>query len=622
MKKDSTFLDKFKGKTENIGKDGFQGLFSTNQTISTVKKQENSFIKKNSRETKNAINVNNSKVKDPIKINTQVGNKISMETRKKESNVTAQNVTQSNIREKAIKQNVTKKFKNNSLTSNPIKNKNIENQERLHSSPLGSVFPNPNFPVINGLSNIAMTNYNYNAFNPFGFFQTPTSIPNSMMQVYPHNYYPNNVQSNAYNNNEFVNMYNPNNQMYFPMLNKNNTNQLFQQEPQQKPLLKREQDKQRIRVQSANKTIDSINLNNNLNKNFNPSPQNYYNMHMPYQQMQQMQPIPYQQMQHIQIQQNNSEIQLETEEKLNSTCDKRDSTIESRSLSVNTKPFKPYTIDEYKEISDNFKSLNRGGLGANIGSDEWLKKYEKNQKIIEYAKDIKQKHQNLKLDYKDPSYERQKVLRQKMEESGRNKAILYCKTKLPKLNHQNTSNMTNTENSKITENKENLNKKPSFSFKEEEKSEKKFSMNDVFNISNNKNYEDIKSLLQRHNLPDESIQNIRSNQLDSNLIKPMKGYTISTDLNNLDISNVIPSKEVNRKESENDTDHVNYELSNINPSPILENKRESKISNLNLNKWDLLDNNDEYQVDNELLNLQKKRLELADKIEKIKESLI
>jgi hypothetical protein len=56
--------------------------------------------------------------------------------------------------------------------------------------------------------------------------------------------------------------------------------------------------------------------------------------------------------------------------------------------------YKPYTLRQYKEIVEQepqFTDKTRGGLGANIGGEEWQKENEKRQRIKEFANRIKQR---------------------------------------------------------------------------------------------------------------------------------------------------------------------------------------------------------------------------------------
>jgi len=58
--------------------------------------------------------------------------------------------------------------------------------------------------------------------------------------------------------------------------------------------------------------------------------------------------------------------------------------------------YKPYTLREYKDMStkeEPFTYKTRGGLGANIGGDEWTKQQEKRQRMKEFANKVKHQSQ-------------------------------------------------------------------------------------------------------------------------------------------------------------------------------------------------------------------------------------
>ena len=65
----------------------------------------------------------------------------------------------------------------------------------------------------------------------------------------------------------------------------------------------------------------------------------------------------------------------------------------SNMTNINRYEYKPYTLKDYKEIM-NVDTL--GGLGANIGTEEWNKKKEKMDKMSEYSKNIFRKTKTIK----------------------------------------------------------------------------------------------------------------------------------------------------------------------------------------------------------------------------------
>ena len=50
--------------------------------------------------------------------------------------------------------------------------------------------------------------------------------------------------------------------------------------------------------------------------------------------------------------------------------------------------FKPYTLKEYKELQKHSK-FDMGGLGPNIGAEEWQKEKEKREKMLEFANKVR-----------------------------------------------------------------------------------------------------------------------------------------------------------------------------------------------------------------------------------------
>ena len=51
--------------------------------------------------------------------------------------------------------------------------------------------------------------------------------------------------------------------------------------------------------------------------------------------------------------------------------------------------YKPYTVKDYKQLQSTVQSLRMGGLGANIGSEEWERAKRKAEAAQEYAKSLR-----------------------------------------------------------------------------------------------------------------------------------------------------------------------------------------------------------------------------------------
>ena len=59
--------------------------------------------------------------------------------------------------------------------------------------------------------------------------------------------------------------------------------------------------------------------------------------------------------------------------------------INTSSSTNNNAIYKPYSVKEYKQVQQNAQQK-LGGLGPNIGGDEWEKAKRKQEQIQEYAK--------------------------------------------------------------------------------------------------------------------------------------------------------------------------------------------------------------------------------------------
>lgn len=55
-------------------------------------------------------------------------------------------------------------------------------------------------------------------------------------------------------------------------------------------------------------------------------------------------------------------------------------------------PYKQYSLKDYKELQQQTANLKRGGLGANIYTDDWIKKKEKIEKMKVFAESVRVSH--------------------------------------------------------------------------------------------------------------------------------------------------------------------------------------------------------------------------------------
>lgn len=66
------------------------------------------------------------------------------------------------------------------------------------------------------------------------------------------------------------------------------------------------------------------------------------------------------------------------------SLDTQSSTSESRGN------YKPHTLKDYRQLQSTVQSLKMGGLGANIGTEEWERAKKKVEAAQEYAKSLRQ----------------------------------------------------------------------------------------------------------------------------------------------------------------------------------------------------------------------------------------
>lgn len=96
----------------------------------------------------------------------------------------------------------------------------------------------------------------------------------------------------------------------------------------------------------------------------------------------------------------------------------------------------PYTLKDYRKLD---KEVKLGGLGANIGGEEWRKKAQRRKKMDLYGGKVNKMKMNLKIKIDSPEEVREKQKRVKIINSKRNKSIEYSKNleierKKPKIN--------------------------------------------------------------------------------------------------------------------------------------------------------------------------------------------
>ena len=262
----------------------------------------------------------------------------------------------------------------------------------------------------------------------------------------------------------------------------------------------------------------------------------------------------------------------------------------SNMTNINRHEYKPYTLKDYKEIM-NVDTL--GGLGANIGTEDWNKKKEKMDKMNEYAKNIFKKtkgNKNKNNDLKN---------KKKEEISTRKRASEYSKLIRPKSSGHVKVNITKQKNDKVNViNNENiiqgkmalinakkLNDKNNNNFINLDKKEDK--MKEIFNDNPNEN-EDDKEMMEYYNKfkindneileqgtkdnKDEINFNINDDSEDSLEIKKEENNNI----NNINIKKFRTFKE-QRNAANNKNNNMNFINKDNNINEEYNEKKEKEV---------------------------------------------
>ena len=240
---------------------------------------------------------------------------------------------------------------NKSKINSHNSNININNEEQSKNSPNDNenkILENNNINKYNAINNPYITNNNSNLLKP-------NEIMNFQgMPYYP---YPSQNPYFYYNNNNINNMNNPPQQIIFPPP--------YQLYYYSNPY---------IQNNNQNQNIHNVNINDNIKTEDKIKSKK------------KLRPISAQMIGRSKSFMNNTNTTINT----NYTNNNNITTF------TNSKyEYKPYTLKDYKEII-NVDTL--GGLGANIGTEEWEKKKEKMDKMSEYAKNIFKKTKNKNKD--------------------------------------------------------------------------------------------------------------------------------------------------------------------------------------------------------------------------------
>ena len=269
-------------------------------------------------------------------------------------------------------------------------------------------------------------------------------------------------------------------------------------------------------------------------------------------------------------------------------------TINNKSnlTNINRVEYKPYTLKDYKEII-NVDTL--GGLGANIGTEEWEKKKEKMDKMSEYAKNIFNKTKNMK------NKNNHLMKRKKEEISTRKRASEYSKLIRPKSSGPYNINITvkknNTNKIKIIS-EETKKNDDIVNVKQEKDNEK---INSIFNDEINN--DDDKEMMEYYNKFKINENEFKNNKLseDNNDEDSLE----KNDINN-NINNNVKKKYKTFKEVRNAVNNKNNNINNINNI-----NKDNNVDNL-ITKEYIEDKEKEVDIESLLSNREKYLKEIDD----------
>ena len=101
---------------------------------------------------------------------------------------------------------------------------------------------------------------------------------------------------------------------------------------------------------------------------------------------------------------------------------------------MNNGNYKPYTQKDFNNIQQQAHSKKLGGLGPNIGGEDWEKARSKQKAIQEFAQNIKQFNQfnNMTKDKRQQSSDAKPPVQKPKDKTAREKGMEFAKNNVPK----------------------------------------------------------------------------------------------------------------------------------------------------------------------------------------------
>ena len=251
----------------------------------------------------------------------------------------------------------------------------------------------------------------------------------------------------------------------------------------------------------------------------------------------------------------------------------------SNMTNINRYEYKPYTLKDYKEIM-NVDTL--GGLGANIGTEEWNKKKEKMDKMSEYSKNIFRKTKTIK--------NKGNINNKKKEEiSTRKRANEYSKLIRPKSSGHFHVNVVKRNNYGINNKLNVINNENIIQGKMALINAKKLKeKNNNINVNENNNIDKMKDIFDENQ--DETNDDKEMMEY-YNKFKINENEILGEDNNKSNNNNNEDSLEIKKEEVNNNIDNNNSNISTIKKFRTFKEQRNAANNKNNINNIINKDNN-------------------------------
>jgi len=180
--------------------------------------------------------------------------------------------------------------------------------------------------------------------------------------------------------------------------------------------------------------------------------------------------------------------------------------------------YKPYTLNDYKKINE--KRIDMGKLGPNTGSEEWNKRHEKLQRVMEYEKEINKTNKEIiRKNSRSPEEVNQSILINQIQNSKRYKSENYSKNlKSPYVQLNNSNEINNYDSGYFKNNSINLQNQNHYT------NDNLVTFNEKRQLRNNNNINNSNNINKVYNFSNDFTFRLPLNSDDYNKQQPHSHY--------------------------------------------------------------------------------------------------